>query len=78
MELYVECPHCGDFVEIIEINCSIFRHGSFKNGNQQLPPHAPKDFCDKAFNEDLIYGCGKPFRLLNINGKFTTEVCGYM
>lgn len=79
MELYVECPHCGDFTEIIEINCSIFRHGSFKLTHQQLPPHAPKDYCDQASNNNLIYGCGKPFRLIPIaNGKYTTEICDYI
>ena len=30
--IYVSCPHCKDLVEIniLEINCAIFRHGILK------------------------------------------------
>jgi len=68
MEKYfvIECPHCQDNIVIYEqeINCSIFRHAVFKKDGLQLPPHAPKQVCDKLKELDLIYGCGKPFRII--------------
>lgn len=60
MSLILECPWCGVLVEIIEINCGIFRHGNDMAGNQ-LPPHADEAFC--LANNDPAKGCGKPIRL---------------
>ena len=45
-----------------EINCTIFRHGTFKANNKQMDPHTPKAECDRLAREGLIYGCGKPFK----------------
>lgn len=56
----MSCPHCNDFVDIIEINCGIFRHGVFKDSFQQIDPHLPKSECERVL--PLIYGCGKPFK----------------
>jgi hypothetical protein len=61
----VVCPHCDAIVEILELNCKIFRHGIYKNNNQQINPHASKEECDSLVVNDLIYGCGKPFRVEN-------------
>jgi hypothetical protein len=41
---------------------------------QLLPPHAPQALCDRVIKEDLVYGCGKPFRF---DGTSTTK-CGYL
>ena len=60
----MECPHCTGIVEIIAINCGIFRHGIYKNG-EQIPPHLPKIECDRLARLDMIYGCGKPFKYEN-------------
>ena len=78
MVIYVECPHCNDLVEIVKINCGIFRHGVFKETENQLSPHAPKIICDKVFDQGLIYGCGKPFELTNINGNYVAIKCPYI
>lgn len=78
MEIYVECPHCGDMIEIVQINCGIFRHGVYKNNNQQLNPHAPESLCKIVFEKELIYGCGKPFRLDLLNGKYIAIKCEYI
>jgi len=60
----LECPHCGTHIQIIEANCGIFRCGIYKSSGKQLNPHASKEVCDQVFKEGLIYGCGKPFQLV--------------
>lgn len=57
--MIVKCPHCFCYIEILEVNCGIFRHGADENFNQ-IPPHAPKEICKKK-----VYGCGKPFKIIN-------------
>jgi len=76
--LIINCPNCDDYIIITEINCSIFRHGIFKDNNIQIDPHSSKDLCDYYKKNDLIYGCGKPFRLIKINENFYTEICEYI
>jgi len=71
----VQCPHCYDFIEILEINCAIFRHGVYKQTGLQIPPHTNKDICDYLFLNNLIYGCGKPFKIIDNN---KTEICDYI
>ena len=64
MDFYiVECPHCQGTIIIAqnELNCRIFRHGVYKINMQPIHPHAPKIECDRLVQEDLIFGCGKPF-----------------
>lgn len=72
---WIKCPHCNISIEIQELNCRIFRCGIFKHNLEQIPPHSPKEFCDKIVEEDEIYGCGKPFK---INDKFKIEICDYI
>ena len=62
--LIISCPHCNQSIEVIEINCRIFRCGIMKSNFTQIHPHLPKSECDRLFNEQLIYGCGKPFKLV--------------
>ena len=71
--LVIECPHCHDSIIIYknEINCRIFRHAVFKNG-EQVNPHASKEECERLVD---IYGCGKPFQL---NEKDEPEICDYI
>lgn len=77
-DIYVDCPHCGFIVKIIKKNCGIFRHGMYKKNNKQIDPHAPKKLCDKLIRKNLIYGCGKPFRLVIIDDKYQAEICEYI
>lgn len=72
------CPHCKDYILINKINCAIFRHGILKNNGKQIDPHSPKELCEYYINNNLIYGCGKPFRIVNNNGTLETEVCDYI
>ncbi|XWV25726.1 hypothetical protein QJ857_gp0053 [Tupanvirus soda lake] len=78
MEIYVECPHCGDMAQIIKINCGIFRHGVFKKNQQQIAAHAPEKYCKKLVKWNLIYGCGKPFKLIHENSEYKAIKCDYI
>lgn len=71
----VICPHCGGAVEVVEVNCRIFRHGVFRETFQQIPPHASKEECDAWVAENLVIGCAKPFRLKDDG---TPEICDYI
>lgn len=61
----VKCPKCDQFIIIQELNCSIFRHAIFKNNFKQIPPHSSKKIINELINNDLIYGCGTPFKIVD-------------
>ena len=73
---HYKCPWCNG--EIIthpnEINCSIFRHGIFKNSGMQIYQHLPKNEVDKLINNNEIYGCGKPYKFMGNH----VERCDYI
>lgn len=74
--LLVKCPHCNDEIIILktEINCGIFRHGIFKHNYEQISPHESKEKCDNYVINNSIYGCAKPFRIINDNA----IICDYI
>lgn len=74
----VKCPHCDEYIMIEEINCKIFRHGVFKNNGTQIDPHSSKKLCDYYIENNLIYGCGKPFILVVNNNNYKAEICNYI
>ena len=76
--IIVQCPHCQEYIVILEINCAIFRHAIFKNTGEQIDPHSPKDICDQYIKNNEIYGCGKPFRIITKDGLHKTEICDYI
>jgi hypothetical protein len=78
--IVVTCPHCQEyvFVYLKEFNCKIFRHGTFKTTLKQIEPHLSKEKCDLLKSKDLIYGCGKPFKLVEKEGKILAEICDYI
>jgi hypothetical protein len=80
MEIIIICPHCIIPILIMknEINCAIFRHGVLKKSKKQINPHASKEYCDSLIKNDLIYGCGKPFKLINDNGVYSPVICEYI
>ena len=62
------CPHCGIHIDIIRVNCGIFRCGLYvlKNGKiKQIPPHSSKNKVKELFKKYKIYGCGNPFKYHN-------------
>ena len=78
INIVVICPECDDPVLIEQLNCRIFRHGILKSNNNQINPHATKDECDYYIKNDLIYGCGKPFKILENNNELEPEICEYI
>jgi hypothetical protein len=79
MELnIVICPHCRSEIIIQEVNCQIFRHGIYKSSGDQINPHASKEECDELFIKELIYGCGKPFRIDFVDEKWIASICDYI
>lgn len=78
--MFVECPHCSQMIEIIELNCRIFRCGILKSDYKQINPHLSKLECERLFAEKLIFGCGKPFRILESepNQELTAIKCDYI
>lgn len=73
MVYQVFCPHCKEIIIIEEIACCIFRHATFKDNYQQIPPHSSKDFCDLLRREEKIFGCGYPFRVIFVKRKELEE-----
>ena len=78
VEIIITCPHCGQFAEILELNCRIFRCGIFKHNLQQIPPHETKEICDDLKLRDVIFGCGKPFRIMENSGVMEAVACEYI
>jgi hypothetical protein len=74
----VQCPNCSIYIEVLQLNCQIFRCGILKETMQQIPPHSSKDVCDKLKEDDLIFGCGKPFKVCIIDGKYHPEITEYI
>jgi uncharacterized C2H2 Zn-finger protein len=78
--IIVECPHCKNmiYIEKKDFNCHIFRHGILKATNKQIGPHLDKASCDNLKKKDLIYGCSKPFKLIQIDNNYKTIICDYI
>ena len=79
-EITINCPHCQlpILIHSNEINCAIFRHGTFKNTGKQIDPHTPKLKCDEYAEKGLIYGCGKPFKLAIVENNIAAIACDYI
>lgn len=61
------CIHCKEpfVISHKEFNCRILRHGVYKTNLQPINPHASKDECDTFVRDGLIFGCGKPLRIVD-------------
>ena len=50
--------------------------------SHKIPPHLHKEECDRLVQENLIYGCGKPFQLISKQENNITYwsaiKCGYI
>ena len=77
-EYIVVCPHCNQLIIIEKINCAIFRHGIFKKNGNQIDPHSSKELCEYYIKKNIIYGCGKPFKIILLNNQLQTEICDYI
>ena len=75
----VTCPNCNEFVLIEKLNCKIFRHCVFKLSGIQIQTHATKEQCELYMAKKIIYGCGKPFKIVkDASDNFVTEICDYI
>jgi hypothetical protein len=43
-----------------------------------MNPHAPYEECNKLFENNLIYGCGKPFRIEVSDNIMKVFICDYI
>jgi hypothetical protein len=44
-----------------------------------MNPHESKENCDSLIKNNLIYGCGKPFKIIyNEEGALVAVVCEYI
>lgn len=59
----IKCPHCKITIVVEALNCRIFRCGLLKSNGTQMDPHLNQASCEFLYNNGLIYGCGKPFRV---------------
>jgi len=80
MDHIFKCPHCDmDFiVNRNDFNCMILRHGSYKGTMLNINPHLNKEECDRLFQNNEIYGCGKPLQIVENNGTFDVIICSYI
>ena len=76
------CPNCECYTQVSEneVNCQIFRHGVLKTNGQQVNPHASKKECDELVEQNLVYGCCKPFRIFRgKSGNYEyVDICDYI
>ena len=75
------CPHCQLVIQVLknQVACKIFRHGVYISNHQQIPPHLPQKQCTELREKHLIYGCGRPFRLVFDDPKHPmVEKCDYI
>lgn len=75
---YFFCPHqnCQLLIAVEKnmINCKIFRHAIIKGTMENIDPHTKEEECLKLKENNLIYGCGKPFKF---DGE-KVEICDYI
>jgi len=77
----LKCPHCDGMIIVQKINCGIFRHGYLKKTGKQIKPHLNKKECDRLIKNNLIYGCGLPFKIVkpvSDEENYTTIPCDYL
>lgn len=76
------CPHCGIQTDVNkrDVNCAIFRCGVWKHphpsAGQGINPHMPKHECEAVASQ--VYGCTKPFRLVERHGQLWADICDYI
>jgi|TARA_B100001971_G_scaffold60976_1_gene55967 hypothetical protein len=80
--LTFKCPYedCKLYIEVAkkELNCKIFRHGVLKNNNKQINPHSSKQICDNLSQQNAVYGCARPFKLIPKFDGYYPEQCAYI
>ena len=75
MERIIASPNCAIPVFIESINCGIYRCGIFRSNGEPIPPHASQSECNHYIINNLIYGCGSPFKY---DGVSQPIICDYI
>jgi len=80
MDLIFNCIHCNEKIIINEtdINCGIFRHAIIKDTLKQIDPHASLEVCKQLIEDNLIFGCGKPFKIIKEESSYKIKICEYI
>ena len=65
--MIVVCPNCKIPIVVQKLNCGIFRHGIYIKTGKQRNPHLDQKSCERLLKKNIIYGCGKPFRIVDKN-----------
>jgi len=75
-----DCPRCGVLIQVAraETNCRIFRHAVYAGTVDPIPPHTPRDECERLVAGGLVVGCAGPFRLVLEADPPYAEACGYI
>ncbi len=78
--IYLDCPHCGHLFMTTEntLACAIYRHAVLKSNMEQINPHSSEEECKNFIDNDLIYGCGKPFRVIKKDNNYEAIICDYI
>jgi len=69
MELELRCPHCKSLILLHECKIggmNILRHGVLKENKQLILPHLSNKIVLKLVQNNLIYGCGKLYKITRI------------
>jgi hypothetical protein len=74
------CPYCDIIIEVEknQLNCKIFRCGIMKSNGIQVNPHTSKTECDYLSDNNLVWGCCKPFRFIEVENNNYVEKCEYI
>ena len=77
--LVFNCVWCDKpiIVFLNERFCKIFRHAIYKNNYEQVNQHMSESECNRLVISDLVYGCCKPFEIIERDSKFYIKKCEY-
>jgi hypothetical protein len=77
--IIVACPTCSGDILILEeeINCAIFRHAMYKDGNF-INPHHSKEDMELLIKDNRIWGCGNPFKLIQVDNSYNAILCDWI
>ena len=82
--LIFSCPYCDATIMVHpdQIHCAIFRHGVYESDDDSdewvnLPPHASYRDVLLFKQQRTVYGCGGPFKIIQIGGERFATTCSY-
>ena len=66
MNITVHCPHCGLLAHVRsgEADKGVLYHGIIKKNGHRLANNLPADWYQYIRDNDIVYGCAKPFILV--------------